>query len=191
MNKLILCLLVLILISPLINAYNVSITPSTYDFTYNGDSQTLNFKVCQDSGSTQIVSLITEVSSDTLNNIAKVRIKSPAYLKVPTNCENFPVLLSTVSGYNKTTISIKVRYFNNYSLANNPVSNNTLSNLNAVANQIKTINETKILNTNSTTASVTKKPNRTIQMIAIISIVIAVFGIVAWYLTHQNENAPA
>ena len=175
-------------------AYNVTVSPQSQDFTYKGDNRTLTFNVCQDSGTTKVVPLITEASADVLTNLAKVRIRSPATLSIE-KCGSFPVILSSLPGYNSTAISIRVK---SYSTSYVTVSN-TISNLKIVEQQAKLITDTNatvpskldLISSNNLTnssATVTKKPNKTVQMVVIILLVVGVAGVIIWWFLQNQES---
>ncbi|MCK9370035.1 hypothetical protein M0R04_09040 [Candidatus Dojkabacteria bacterium] len=166
---------------PTVLSYNLTITPTNYDFKYSGEDKTLTFRICQDSGSEKTIALVTEASADVLNNLAKMRIKSAANIKV-TKCSDFPVLLSSSSGYTATFISLRVKAYNTTTY---PKINNTISNVDIVKNIVLN----NLSNTNVTdNSTITKKPNKTVQMIAVIVIVIGVLIAIGIYFYNRSSS---
>jgi hypothetical protein len=173
-----------------VQAYNVTITPSNYDWKYTGGEKILSFNVCHDSKNQNLsIPLITEVTADSLSDLAKIRIQSP-YKVETSKCKSAQVKITSEAGYNATRIVLKMYTFNDKTYVK---PNDSVNNINIVANQtgltiknISAINES----TNSTAASTVKpKPNRTLQAIILGIIIIIIIGVIYYYYQQQQDSS--
>lgn len=182
--------LIILLVMTNIFAYNVTITPPSYDWKYTGGEKVLSFKVCHDSkNQTLSIPVITEVTADSLTELSKVNIQTP--YKVETNkCKDAQVKLTSSKGYVPTRVILKMYTFNDKTYTK---PNESISNIQIVENKtgltIKNISGD--MNSNLTNSSINpkSKPNRTLQGVMLVIIIIAVIIGIYYFYQQQQDNS--
>jgi hypothetical protein len=191
--KIILTALLILLTVNLVLAYNITITPDSYDWKYQGGEKILGFRVCHDANNTNLsIPIVTEITADNLASLQYVKVQAP--YKVDTyKCKNADIKLTSTGNYTATRVILKM-----YALQDkNTIKLDTtkaVNNLNIVANKTNlTVKNLTILNDDlnlSNNSTVIKKPNRPVQIIAVILIVVAILGGIYYYYT-QSEGGEA
>ena len=173
----------------------VTITPDQFDFTFNGNTKTLTFKVCHDEGKTLKIPLVTEVTNDDVENLNYVEITSP--LTVTANkCKNVNVKVTEVNNaYKSSRIRVALKYHNTTVV----LPEDTYSNIEMVQErtnlsivEIQEMNETeKNENQVQEETSLQRffRVNRTLLILA--SIVIVIIVIYFAYRQFKSEQSEA
>lgn len=183
-------ILILILI-PVISAYNVTVNPPLYDIRYDGGDRSLSFEICHDAGRSLSIPIITEATASSLDQLSKVKIKTP--YKVDTDkCKDIDVRLSADTGYESTNVIIRVYPFNQSTIpSTDAVSNiaivNTsvnITSLNASVNiPVETVNA-------SQNATATETETRRPAWYKWVMVLLVIVGVIGAYLAIKEYMTP-
>lgn len=181
--------IVFLIALPIILAVPVKVSPEAYSFQYDGSDMTLKFKLCHDYGITMNIPLVTEITTETLEDMKKLKINAP-YQAITKTCKDLKIKITTDKGFVEQNITIKLKVLtNNYKA---PSEGMTYSNVDLVKNQsIVKVEDIKILdnadlNYTNATISVTRPPGGgfkfgTFSLIMVI-LVIVIIGFVIYQL---------